>query len=74
MTLRQKSPQLFAVAKSLAFAISDSFDESGQLLAAFYPAPVNPDDVAVQGQILPGSRRIASQGTGSPVTDRIQIR
>ena len=74
MTLRQKSPKLFAVAESLTFAISDLFDESGQLLAALYPAPVDPDDVAVQGQVLPGSRRITSQDTGSPVTDRIQIR
>ena len=74
MTLRQKSPQLFAVAESLAFAISDSFDESGQILAALYPAPVDPDDVAVQGHVLTGSRRIASQDTGSPVTDRIRIR
>ena len=53
MTLRQKSPKLFAVAESLTFAISDLFDESGQLLAALYPAPVDPDDIAVQNGAFP---------------------
>ena len=53
VTLGQKSPKLFAVAESLAFAVSDSLDESGQLPAVLYPAPVDPDDVAIQGSPLP---------------------
>jgi hypothetical protein len=53
VTLCQKSPKLFAVAESLAFAVSDSLDESGQLSATFYTAPVDPDDVAVQRGAFP---------------------
>lgn len=53
VTVCQEPPKLFAVAKSLAFAIADTLDEPGQFPAALYTAPVDPDEVAVQGGAFP---------------------
>jgi hypothetical protein len=73
LAVRQERPKFFAGAESLALAIADTLSEPGQFPAAFHTAPVYPNDVTVQGLASPGSRRVRSQDTPSPVTDRIQI-
>ena len=73
LAARQKRPKLFAVAEGQPFAITDALDEPGQFPAALGTAPVDPNDVAVQGLAFRGSQRVQAQHTGSPVTDRIQI-
>jgi len=73
LTVRQERPKFFAVAESLALAIADTFDEPGQFPATLRTAPVDPNDVAIHGLAFPGSRRVRTQNTPSPVTDRIQI-
>ena len=57
----QKFPKLFAAGECLPFAVADTLYEAGHFSPAFPTAPINSDDVAIQGLPFPGSRPLEAR-------------
>jgi len=57
----QKCPKLFAAAECLPFAVADTLYKAGHFSTAFRTAPINSDNVAIQGLPFPGSRRLEAR-------------
>jgi len=52
VAIHQKVPKFLTAAECLPLTVAYAFDKAGNFLPAFHAAPVNSDDVAIQGLAL----------------------